>query len=319
VILKAEPLDPSFKWRGHKPERPRWQSIGLLLAIAVGAGFFVGRLSTAAPGPTAQRTIEQQTETAGSAVQSTPAVQQDATAAARSSTISTDTKPAPKEETKAATAASSTEAPKAQSAAAAEKGSSSPPVVLINPSTADKGAAGETTKKAVPKTEAEAPARTTAKAESHEAADDAAPAAAVTKRKAKSNASAAPVRQESVASRRDDSYVASRRDDSHVASRRDDAYVPPRVPQTAFPDRRERYDGVERKDDRARLEQPYPDRRYADDAPPPRTYNDLRREYLRPFRESRDAREYRRFGSYDDDPYVDRRPVLRPMYGGRDD
>jgi hypothetical protein len=325
VILKAEPLDPSFKWRGQKPERSRWHIIGLLLAIAVGAGFFVGRLSTAAPGPTAQRTIEQQTATAGSAARSTPTVQQDAAAATHTTTISTDPKPAPKGETKAATAASSGEAHNAQSAAATEKGSSSPPVVLINPSTADKAVAGETPKKAVPKTENEPAPKATAKAESHKAADDASPAATVTKRQAKlpaplhSHPSAAPGRQEAAAARRDDAVA---------APRRDDAYVPPRVPYTAFPDRRERYDRVEREDDRARLEQPHPDRRYAEpdrryaeDAPPPRTYNDLRREYLRTFRDSRDARDYGRPGGYEDDPfpYADRRPVLRPMYGGRED
>ncbi|MFM9849876.1 MAG: hypothetical protein ACKVP3_22315 [Hyphomicrobiaceae bacterium] len=232
-------------------------------------------------------------------------------------------KPAANEETKANAAASATETPKAQSAAATEKGSSGPPVVLINPSTADKAVAGEVTKKAVPKAEIEAPAKTTAKAESQKAADDASPAATVTKRQAKSpspvhsHPSAAPGRQEAAAARRDDAFA---------APRRDDVYVPPRVPQTAFPDRRERYDSVEREDDRARLDQPYPerrfaepDRRYAEDAPPARTYNDLRREYLRPFRDSRDVREYRRPGGYEDDPYVDRRPVLRPMYGGRED
>ena len=313
MILKAEPLDPSFKWRGHKPERSRWRIIGLLLAIAVGAGFLVGRLSTAAPVPTEQRTLEQQPASTGVA-QSQGASQSDAAAATRSSTIGTDTKAAAKEETKADAAASSAET-KAQAAAATEKGTSSPPVVLINPSPADKAVAGEATKKAAPKVEIEAPAKTTAKAESHKAADDASPAVTVTKRQAKSpspvhsNASAAPARQESVAVRRDDAYA---------APRRDDAYVPPRVPKAALPDRRERYDSVEREDDRARLEQPYPDRRYAEDAPPPPTYNELRREYLRPFRDSRDVREYRRFGGYDD-PYADRRPVLRPMYGGRDD
>lgn len=270
--------------------------------------------------------------TAGSAAQSQGALQPDAAAATRSSTISTDTKPAAKEETKANAAASSTETQKAQFAAATEKGTSSPPVALINPSTADKAVAGEATKKAVPKVEIEPAPKTTTKAGSHKAADDASPAAAVIKRQAKSpsparsNASAAAVHQDAVAVGRDAAYVAPRRDDTYVASRRDDAYVPPRVPQAAYPDQRERYDSVEREDDRARLEQPYPDRRYAEpdrryaeDASPPRTYNDYRREYLRPFRESRDFREYRRFGGYDDDPYADRRPVLRPMYGGRDD
>ena len=65
----------------------------------------------------------------------------------------------------------------------------------------------------------------------------------------------------------------------------------------------------------------YPDTRYAEDAPPRRAYEgyDYRREYLRPFQDFRGLREYRRFGGYDDDPYAARRPMLRPMYGGRDD
>jgi hypothetical protein len=324
VILKAEPLDPSFKWRGHQPERRPWRSISLLLAIAVGAGFLVGRLSTAGPAPTEQRTLEQQAATADSAAQSQGASQSDVAAATRSSSISTDTKPAAKEETKANAAASSTEPPKTQSATATDKRTSSPSVALINPSTADKGVAGEATKKVAPKSETEPTPKATVKTASRKAGDDASPAATVTKRQAKSpspahsSANAAPVRQESVVTRRDDAYV---------APRRDEAYVPPRVPQAAYPDQRDRYDSVERGDDRARLEQPYPDRRfaepdrrYAEDAPPPRTYNELRREYLRPFRDSRDVREDRRFGGYDDDPYVDRRPpMLRPMYGGRDD
>jgi hypothetical protein len=29
--------------------------------------------------------------------------------------------------------------------------------------------------------------------------------------------------------------------------------------------------------------------------------------------------EYRGFGGYDHDPYAARPPLLRPMYGGRDD
>jgi hypothetical protein len=95
------------------------------------------------------------------------------------------------------------------------------------------------------------------------------------------------------------------------------------VPQSTLSDQRERYEGVVRDDDRARFEQPYagrrypmPDRRYAEDGPPRDVYDD-RRDYLRPFQGARDFREYRRF---DDDggaePFADRRPVLRPMYGG---
>ncbi len=316
VILKAEPLDPSFKWRGHKPERSRWRSIALLLAVAVGAGFLVGRLSTASPILADLRTSESQTASTG-VVQSQSAPQSDAATAVRSSTVSADTKPA-KEEMKPTTAASSTETPKAQSAATTEKGASRPTVVLINPSTADKGIAAEATKKAVAKVEAEAPAKATVKTETHKAVDDAVPAAS--KRQARSpspahsNTGAAPIRQES---------VAVRRDDTPVAPRRDDAYVPPRAAPTAFPEQRERFDSAERGDDRARLEQPYADRRYpepdprfAEDVPPPRDSYEDRRGYLRPFQGARDFRAYRRFGGYDDDTYADRRPVLRPMYGG---
>jgi hypothetical protein len=110
-----------------------------------------------------------------------------------------------------------------------------------------------------------------------------------------------------------------------VASRRDDAYVPPRVPQSTLSDQRERYEGVERGEDRARFEPPYrdrrypePDPRYAEDMPPRRDAYEDSRGYLRPFRGARDFRDYRRFDGYDDDVYADRRPVLRPMYGRGD-
>src|SRR5262249_57549426 len=114
--------------------------------------------------------------------------------------------------------------------------------------------------------------------------------------------------------------VPAGRQDSVVAGR-GDAYVPPRIPQAVYAEQRGRYDNADGRDDRARFEQPYPDTRYAEDAPPRRAYEgyDPRREYLRPFRDSRDLSDYRRFGGYDDDPYVARRPLLRPMYGGRDD
>jgi hypothetical protein len=339
VILKAEPLDPSFKWHGHKPERRMWRraGIGLLLATAVGGSFYVGRLSTAAPVPTQQQAAGQQqaTSSVGSVTQGQGAPQSDAAAAIRSSTLTPDAKAAVKEETKANAAASSAETPRAQSAAATDKGSSTPPVVLINPSTADKAASGEATRKAVPKAEPEPAAKAAAKTETRKAADDSSPAPASGKRQAKSqpppHANAA-VHQESavrrddpyVAPRRDESFVGSRRDDSFVASRRDDAYVPPRVSQSTLSDQRERYEGVARDDDRARFEQPYagrrypePDPRYAEDVPPRRDVYEDSRGYLRPFQGARDFREYRRF---DDDggaePYADRRPVLRPMYGG---
>lgn len=323
VILKAEPLDPSFTWRGHKPERSRWRSIALLLAIAVGAGFLVGRLSTAAPIPAEQRTeLEQQAASAGVA-QSQGASQSDGVAASNRSiatTNNTEIKPVAKDATKVDSTASSTETPKAQSTTGTDKGSSNPSVVLINPNAADKASGGDAAKQPVSRTGAEAVAKAYAKTEAHKAADDDPPAATTAKRQtkerppARAHAGAAPVRQEA---------AAVRRDGASMAPRRDDAYVPPRVPQSTLSDQRERYGNVERDDDRARLEQRYPerrfiepDRRYAEDVPPPRdTYNDYRREYLRPFQGSRDFREYRRFGGYDDDPYADRRPVLRPMYG----
>lgn len=321
VILKAEPLDPSFTWRGHKPERSRWRIIGLLLAIAVGAGFLVGRLSTAVPVPTAQQTaLEQQAASAGVA-QSQGASQSDGAAATIRSTTTdnAETKPAAKDEAKTNSTASATETPKAQSTSM-EKGSVSPPVVLINPKAADKASGGDAAKQPVFRTGAEAVAKAYAKTEAHKAADDDPPAAAPGKRQtkerppARAHATAAPVRQES---------AAVRRDGASMAPRRDDAYVPPRVPQSTLSDQRGRYGNVGRDDDRARLEQRYPerrfvepDRRYAEDVPPPRdTYSDDRRGYLRPFEGSRDFRAYRRFGGYDDDQYSDRRPVLRPMYG----
>lgn len=343
MILKAEPLDPSFKWKVHKPERPLWHGAVLLLAIAAGAGFLVGRLSTAAPVAT-----EQQTPTAG-VTQNQSLSQSDTATAIRSGAVSAEAKPAAKDEFKATTTASSTETPKVQSATAADKGSASPPVVIINPSTADKG--GDTTRKAAPKAETEAPAKAAAKAEIHK---DDVPAATAPKRQAKSQSSAhvnptaaatrrddayvapvgprrddpfvAPRREESfAASRREDSFGASRREDPFVASRRDDAYVPPRAPQAAYGERdqRERFDSVESDDDRARVEQRYPDRRYAEperrlaeDVPPPRDGYEDRREYLRPFQGARDFRDYRRLDRYDDDVFADRRPVLRPMFGG---
>lgn len=312
-MLRAQPLDPSFTWRSHR-ERWTWRSIGLLLAIAAGAGFYAGRLSPAAPVPPQQPTaLEQQTASAGSVAQSQGALQPDVAAAwIRSTTANADTKPAAKVETSASLTASSTETAKAQSTTATAKGSSSPPVLITNPSTAGKAVVGDAAKKPVSKTEVEAAAKANAKTETHKAADDAAPAAANAKRQAKSHSPprssvrTAPTRQDTVVARRDDAYV----------PRRDDAYVPPRFPQAAYADRRERYDDAESYYGRARLGQPYPDRRYAEDAPPPRTYYEDRREDLRPFQNSPDFREYRRFGGYDGDPYPDRRPVLRPMYGG---
>jgi hypothetical protein len=334
VILKAEPLDPSFQWRSHKPDRRPWRIVALLLAIAVGAGFLVGRLSTAGPTSLQQQVAaEQQATSAGSVVQSQGATQSDlAGAATRSVTTNNNAemKPAAKDEAKTSATASATVPPKAQSTTSTEKGSASPPVVLINPSTADKddrGVAGEATKKAASKVETEAPAKATSKTETHKSTDDVAPAAS--KRQARSQSPAhaklgpAPVRQESAATQRDDAYVAPRRDDPIVGPRRDDAYVPPRVPESTLSDQRDRYEGVERREDRARFEPPYRDRRYpepeprfAEDVPPRRDAYEDSRGYLRPFRGARDFRDYRRLDGYDDDVYADRRPVLRPMYGG---
>lgn len=305
-MLRAEPSDPSFTWRSHHRERWTWRSIGLLLAIAAGAGFYAGRLSSAAPVPPQQPTaFEQQTSSVGSVAQSQGALQPDAAAThIRSTTTSADTKPAAKDETSASLTGSSTETAKAQSATATEKGSSSPPVV-INPLAADKAVAGDAAKKPVSKTAIEAAAKANAKTETHKAADNASRAATTAKRQAtarppvRSSVRAAPARQDTVVVRRDDAYA-----------------PPPRMPQAAYADPRERYDNAEGDMDRPRLDAPYPDRRYAEDMAPPRPYTDGRREYLRPFRGSQDFREYPRFGGYDDGPYGDRRPVLRPMYGG---
>jgi hypothetical protein len=241
-------------------------------------------------------------------------LQPDAAAAPmRSTTTNAGAKPAAKDATSASSNESSTETAKAQSATATEKEPSSPPVLVTNPSTAGKAVVGDALRKPVSKTEIEAATKANAKTETHKAADDASRAAVTAKRQAKSHsparssASAAPVRRDSVVARRDDAYI--------PPVRRDNAYVPPRFPQAAYIDQRERYDNAESDYDRARLEQLYPDRRYAEDVPPP-PYYDGRREYLRPFREPRDFREYRRYGGYDDGPYASPRPVLRPMYGG---
>jgi len=306
-MSSAEFPAPSFMWRSHRPERWTWRRIGVLLAITAGVAFYVGRLSLEVPSATALSVAkqtdpkpEQSAAAAGTVAQPQAAVQSDASKAAPEASDGAKGKPAN----------SLTETAKTQSAPVAEREPSSPPVVLINPKTADKASAGEAPKQPVSTTTLKAVANANANTEAHKAADDSSPTAAPGRRQAKlrppaprANMNVPPVRQES------------------VVARRKDAYVPPRIPQAAHAEQRGRYDNADGDDDRARFEQRYPDTRYAEDAAPRRAYEgyDYRREYLRPFQDFRDLREYRRFGSYDDDPYAARRPFLRPMYGGRDD
>lgn len=153
MILKAEPLDPTFTWRGHKPEGWRWRSIGVLLAITAGAAFYVGRLSSEASAPTALSVVkqadpkpEQNAASAGPVAQRQAAVQPEASKAA----------PEARDGAKAKPADVSTETAKTQSTAAAAGGSSRPPVVLINPNAADKASGGDAAKQPVSRTGAEA-------------------------------------------------------------------------------------------------------------------------------------------------------------------
>src|SRR5262245_16011368 len=303
-MSSAEFSTPSFTWRSDRHERWTWRRIGFLLAITAGAAFYVGRLSIEVPSPTAL-SVAKQTDpkpewsaaVAGTVAQRQAAVgaQSDASKAA----------PEARDGAKENPAASLTETAKTQSTAVAEGESSGPPVVLINPKTTEKAPAGDAPKLPVSTTSPRAVTNANANTEAHKATDDGSPTAAPGRRRAKlrpparANMNVPPVRQ------------------GLVVARRGDAYVPPRIPQAAYPEQRGRYGD----DDRARFEQRYLDTRYAEDAPPKRTYEgiDYRREYLRPFQDFSDLREYRRFGGYDDDPYAARRPVLRPMYGGRDD
>jgi hypothetical protein len=301
-MSSAEFPTPSFTW--HSDRRERWTSrrIGFLLAITAGAAFYVGRLSIEPALSVAKQTdpkLEQSAAAAGTVAQRQAAVQSDASKAAPEASGEAKDKPPD----------SLTETTKAQPTAVAERESPSPHVVLINPKTADKAPAGDAPKQPVSTTSPKAVANANANTEAHEAADDGSPTAAPGRRQAKlrpparANMNVPPVRQDS------------------VVARRGDAYVPPRLPQAAYAEQRGRYDNADGDDDRARFEQRYPDTRYAEDAPPRRAnegYDD-RREYLRPFQDFRDLREYRCFGGSDDDPYAARRPMLRPMYGGRDD
>jgi hypothetical protein len=298
-MSSAEFPTPSFTWHSNRRERWTWRRIGFLLAITAGAAFYVGRLSIEPALSVANETdpkLEQSAAAAGTHRQ----------AAARSdvSTAAPEAKEKPADPL--------TETAKTQATAVAERESSSPPVVLINPKTADKASAGDAPKQPVSSTNPKAVANGNAnaeahKAEAHKVADDGSPTAAPGRRQAKlrpparANMNGPPVRQDS------------------VVARRGDAYVPPRIPQ-AYAEQRGRYDNADG-DDRARFEQRYPGTRYAEDAPPRRAYEgyDYRREYLRPFQDFRDLREYRRLGGYDEDPYAARRPMLRPMYGDRDD
>ena len=301
LMSSAESPTPSFTWHSDRRERWTWRRIGFLFAITAGAAFYVGRLSIEPALSVAKQTDpkpEQSAAAAGTVAQRQAAVQSDASKAAPEARDGAKEKPADL----------LTDTAKTQSTALAERESSSPPVVLINPKTADNASAGDAPKQPVSMTSSKAVANASANTEAQKAANDGSPTAAPGRRQAKLRPSARanmnlPVREDS------------------VVARRGDAYVPPRIPQAAYTEQRGRYDNADGDDDRARFEHRYPDTRYAEDAPPRRAYEgyDYRREYLRPFQDFRDLREYRRFGGYDDDPYAARRPMLRPMFGGRDD
>lgn len=300
----AEYPTPSFTWHSNRRERWTWRRIGFLLAITAGAAFYVGRLSIEASTPTAlpitnetDAKPEQSAAAAGTLSQRQVAVESDVSKAAPEASDGANEMPAD----------ASTETAKSQSAAVAERDSPSPPVVLINPETADKTPAGDASKQPVSTTSPKV-ANANANTEAQNSADAGSPTAAPRRRQAKSRPpqrakmNVPPVRQDS------------------IVARRGDAYVPPRIPQAAYAEQRARYD-ADGDDERARFDQRYPSTRYAEDGPPRRDdegYDD-RREYLRPFQDFRDLREYRRFGGVDDDPYAARRPMLRPMYGDRDD
>ena len=300
-MSSAEFPTPSFTWHSDRRERWTWRRIGFLFAITAGAAFYVGRLSIEPALSVAKQTDpkpELSAAAAGAVAQRQAAVQSDASKAAPEARDGPKEKPADL----------LTETAKTQSTAA-ERESSSPPVVLINPKTADKASAGDAPKQPVSTTSPKAVANANANTEVQKAATDGSPTAAPGRRQAKlrpparANMNLPPVREDS------------------VVARRGDAYVPPRIPQAAYAEQRGRYDNADGDDDRARFEQRYPDTRYAEHARPRRAYegHDYRREYLRRFQDFRELREYRRFEGYDDDPYAARRPLLRPMFSGRDD
>jgi hypothetical protein len=303
-MSSAEYPTSSFTWRSDRRERWTWRRIGFLLVITAGAAFYVGRLSIEASptglAVTKQTDPEPQQSAAavGTVAQRQATVQPDASTAAPEAMDGAKEKPVD----------ALTEPAKSQSTAVAEGKSSSPSVVLINPETADKVPDGDASKQPVSTTNPKSVAKANANTEAQTSADGGAPTVAPGRRQAKSRPPA-----------RANMNVPPSRHDSVVA-RRGDAYVPPRIPQAAYAEQRGRYDNADGNDERARFEQRYPPR-HAEDTPPRGTYEgyDYRREYLRPFQDFRDLREYRRFGGYDDDPYAARRPVLRPMYGGGND
>ncbi len=301
---------PSFTWESHRRERWTWRSIGVLLVIAVGAGFYIGRLSIAAPALTELAALNRTDATPGqtatpadTTAQRQGAVQPDAATATVRFSGTSELKPEVKAAEKEGQAAPSTETAKAQPAATAARETSSPPVVLINPKATDKSSDSSAPKQLAPTTEPNSTANASAKTETQKI--ERSPPTALGKQQAKA-------RQPAHAN----TNVPPARPDS-VVVRRDDAYVPPRIPQAAYPEQRERYDDdAYRGDDRRRFEPRYPDRRYVEDGPPPRAYDgyDDRRDYVRPYQDFRYPREYRRFGGYDG-PYEAERPLLRPMNG----
>jgi hypothetical protein len=283
LMSSAEFPNPSFTWHSDRREQWRWRRIGFLLVLTAGAGFYVGRQSIEVPAPAALSVAKQidpkpEQSAAAAVPQRQTVVQSDASKVA----------PEVRDETKEKPMDSLKETAKKQSITVAEREPSSPPVMLINPKSADKGTAFAAPKPLVSTTSPKAVATANANTEAHEAADSGLPPAPGRRQSklrpaARANINVPPVRQDS------------------VVARRGDAYVPPRIPQAEYAEQRGRYDNAE-------------------DAPPRRAYEgyDYRHEYLRPFQDFRDLREYRRFGGYDD-TYAAQRPLLRPMYGGRDD
>jgi len=312
-MSRADFPPPPFTWRSHRSERWTWRSIGVLLAITAGAGFYAGRLSVAEPILSEQPAGTKPERTAasgdnGAQAQRQAAVQPNASTAPARATASAEVKTEARDGTSEAQTAAQAQAQSPQTSAESTRTASRQPAVLINPKTADKASSATAPKQSAPAAGTEAVANANARTDAHKAADDSSPTAAPAKRQAKlrspapSNLNAPPARS------------------GTVIVRRDDAYVPPRIPQAAYGDPRGRYDNVDGDDDPARFDQRYPDRRYADDAPPPRMYEDYgyRRETLRPYQDPRNFRDYRRFDGYDS-PYEVERPLLRPMNGVRID
>jgi hypothetical protein len=302
-MSSAESSNPSFTWHSHRRDQWAWRRIAFMLAITAGVAFYAGRLSNEVPAPTTlsvAKKIDPKPEPS--------AVPAEAQRQAAAESDASNAAPEARDWAKEKPADSLTEAAKTQSTAVAEKESSSPPLVLINPKSADQAPVFHAPRQPMSRTNPRVTANANANTEAHKPVDLGLPTAAPARRQAKlpsaerANINVPPGRQDS------------------VVARRGDAYVPPRIPQAEYAEQRGRYGNAEGDDDRARFEQRYPDTRYAEHATPrrPERY-DYPGQYLRPFQNFRDLSEYRGFGGYDHDPYAARPPLLRPMYGGRDD